>query len=70
MDVVTNTFCAGGNVLGDGRWINIGGNQDVTYGGITVSDETGNPFQNGDGRNAIRCVFPLQGFIIVLILFL
>ena len=29
MDIVTNTFCAGGNMLGDGTWINVGGNQPV-----------------------------------------
>jgi hypothetical protein len=27
MPVRTNTFCAGGASLGDGRWINVGGNQ-------------------------------------------
>ena len=27
MDVVTNSFCAGGSVLGNGTWLNVGGNQ-------------------------------------------
>lgn len=27
MDIRTNAFCAGGTVLGDGMWLNIGGNQ-------------------------------------------
>jgi hypothetical protein len=27
MDVVTNSFCAGGGVLGNGTWLNVGGNQ-------------------------------------------
>lgn len=32
-DVVTNTFCAGGNVLGNGTWAVFGGNKAVTWGG-------------------------------------
>ena len=27
MDVTTNTFCAGGNVLANGTWVVFGGNQ-------------------------------------------
>ncbi|KAG8678270.1 hypothetical protein FRC08_017927 [Ceratobasidium sp. 394] len=27
MDVITNSFCAGGGVLGNGTWLNVGGNQ-------------------------------------------
>lgn len=27
MDVYSNTFCAGGNVLGNGTWVIFGGNQ-------------------------------------------
>lgn len=37
MDVYSNTFCAGGASLGDGRWINVGGNQGITWGGQAVS---------------------------------
>lgn len=32
MDVESNTFCAGGMVLGNGTWAVFGGNQPVTYG--------------------------------------
>lgn len=73
MDIVTNSFCAGGVVLGDGTWINgsfheeegpprappltfsffslsspsrvlmcaVGGNQGVTWGGLTAPSQTG-----------------------------
>ncbi|KAJ7693374.1 glyoxal oxidase [Mycena rosella] len=41
MNAVTNTFCAGGTVLGDGTWINIGGNQAVTYGGDAAPSQSG-----------------------------
>ena len=34
-EVITNSFCAGGGVLGDGRWLNVGGNQAVTHGGVS-----------------------------------
>ncbi|TIA86642.1 hypothetical protein E3P99_03633 [Wallemia hederae] len=55
-DVVTNSFCAGGAVLGDGRWLNVGGNQAVTHGGAAVNDypDKPNPYQNEDGGEAIR----------------
>ncbi|CUA72303.1 hypothetical protein RSOLAG22IIIB_00968 [Rhizoctonia solani] len=55
MDIVTNTFCAGGNMLGDGRWINIGGNQPVKSGGVThVTGDPDDPYKNGDGGQSIR----------------
>ncbi|CAE6433388.1 unnamed protein product [Rhizoctonia solani] len=55
MDIVTNTFCAGGNMLGDGRWINIGGNQPVKSGGVThVAGDPDDPYKNGDGGQSIR----------------
>lgn len=55
MDVRTNSFCAGGNVLGDGRWLNVGGNQAVGPGGLNVAVDS-NPYANGDGGMAVRCV--------------
>lgn len=36
MDVITNSFCAGGIVLGNGTWLNVGGNQPVGVDGLTV----------------------------------
>jgi hypothetical protein len=44
MDVYSNSFCAGGASLGDGRWVNVGGNQGITWGGNTPpGSNTGNP---------------------------
>ncbi|KAJ6521956.1 glyoxal oxidase [Mycena vulgaris] len=59
MDAVTNTFCAGGTVLGDGTWINIGGNQAVTYGGDAANDPSGaGPYDDPDGGKSIRELLP------------
>jgi hypothetical protein len=51
MDVVTNSFCAGGSSLGNGTWVNLGGNQAVTWGGNTASSQTDPdaPYNNLDG---------------------
>ncbi|KAJ7187865.1 glyoxal oxidase [Mycena filopes] len=53
---ITNTFCAGGNVLGNGTWINIGGNAAIGYGGALV-DGTG-PYDDPDGGKSIRTLVP------------
>ncbi|KAF9467368.1 copper radical oxidase [Collybia nuda] len=59
MDARTNTFCAGGNVLGNGTWVNIGGNQAVTYGGAQADSQWGGgPYDNPDGRRSIRLLNP------------
>ncbi|TDL21722.1 glyoxal oxidase [Rickenella mellea] len=59
MEVVTNTFCAGGNVLGNGTWLNVGGNQAVTYGGLPTGDSNADPpFQDADGGQSIRLLDP------------
>jgi hypothetical protein len=55
MDVLTNAFCAGGTVLGNGTWLNVGGNNPVGYGGIQVDSCTG-PFEDCDGGKALRLV--------------
>ena len=62
MDVVTNSFCAGGAVLGNGTWLNVGGNQAITWGGNTAStqDGKGAPYYNADGGKAIRLLDPCQ----------
>ena len=61
-DVVTNTFCAGGGVLGNGTWINVGGNNAVGAGGATLPDAqqtTGSgPYQVHDGGLAMRFLDP------------
>ncbi|GAA5955092.1 hypothetical protein JCM21900_001609 [Sporobolomyces salmonicolor] len=53
MDIVTNSFCAGGNVLGNGTWINIGGNQAIGYGGLNANPMSA-PYDDGDGGKATR----------------
>ncbi|QRW00801.1 glyoxal oxidase [Ceratobasidium sp. AG-Ba] len=62
MDVVTNSFCAGGNVLGNGTWLNVGGNQAITWGGLTANTQDGNngPYYDADGGKAIRLLNPCQ----------
>ncbi|SGY97902.1 BQ5605_C035g11431 [Microbotryum silenes-dioicae] len=57
MDVITNTFCAGGNSLGNGSWINIGGNQAITTGGTNTSDGTG-AYSDYSGRRTVRVLTP------------
>ena len=40
----------GGNVLGNGTWVNVGGNQAVTYGGaIAMGQNGGPPYNDPDG---------------------
>ncbi|KAG8882655.1 hypothetical protein FRB98_003546, partial [Tulasnella sp. 332] len=59
MDVVSNTFCAGGNVLGNGTWINVGGNQAINWGGNTAPVQTAAaPYFDADGGKAIRILQP------------
>lgn len=57
MDVVTNSFCAGGNVLGNGTWINVGGNQPVGPGGLNAL-ALSKPYVDGDGGKALRSLLP------------
>ncbi|KAI9463565.1 glyoxal oxidase [Lactarius psammicola] len=59
MDIITNSFCAclnlrqGGNVFGNGTWVNVGGNQAVTYGGATAMSQNGGPpYNDPDGGNS------------------
>ncbi|PVF99117.1 DUF1929-domain-containing protein [Serendipita vermifera] len=60
MDVVSNSFCAGGGVLGDGTWVNVGGNQAVKWGGdkADTQDGTSAPYHNVDGGKSIRTLVP------------
>ncbi|KAG8908534.1 hypothetical protein FRB99_005894 [Tulasnella sp. 403] len=58
MDVLTNTFCAGGNSLGDGRWLVVGGNQPVTYGGNATVPGGPDPYKDQDGGLSIRWITP------------
>ncbi|KIM27232.1 glyoxal oxidase [Serendipita vermifera MAFF 305830] len=59
LEVTTNTFCAGGAILGNGDWVSIGGNQAVDPGGNTSTSQTGNnTYQNSDGAFAVRTITP------------
>lgn len=59
MNAITNTFCAGGNVLGNGTWLNVGGNQAVTYGGDPAASQLGGPpYDDPDGGQSIRMLNP------------
>ncbi|KAI0741782.1 copper radical oxidase [Daedaleopsis nitida] len=60
MDVVTNSFCAGGVVLGNGTWLNVGGNQAVKAGGDTADSQNGGGvYDDPDGGNSCpRLVTP------------
>lgn len=63
MDVYSNSFCAGGNYLGDGRLLNVGGNEGITTGGFVPSGSSqpaaygGAPYYDYDGGAA--CVLPI-----------
>ncbi|KAG8934881.1 hypothetical protein FRC02_009003 [Tulasnella sp. 418] len=60
MDVVTNTFCAGGATLGDGRMLVVGGNQAVVPGGDSLNSSVPNVYGNGDGGQAVRTLLPCE----------
>ncbi|BGP44159.1 hypothetical protein JCM10449v2_008223 [Rhodotorula kratochvilovae] len=62
LDIKTNSFCAGGNVLGNGTWMNMGGNGAVSTGGV-ASWQAGAPEGKGayddyDGGRAARWITP------------
>lgn len=56
MDVYSNTFCAGGAVLGNGTWAVFGGNQPVTTGGVATNQP--GAYQDTTGGTAIRLLDP------------
>ncbi|WWC91234.1 uncharacterized protein L201_006176 [Kwoniella dendrophila CBS 6074] len=61
MDVLSNSFCAGGTVLGNGTWLNVGGNQAITYGGVSMptAQQSGqSAYKDWDGGKAIRFLDP------------
>ena len=57
-DCFTAPICAdslkGGNVMGNGTWLSIGGNQAVVAGGLAASVQDGSqaPYYNADGRRS------------------
>ncbi|GAA5944057.1 hypothetical protein JCM10213_008985 [Rhodosporidiobolus nylandii] len=62
LDIETNTFCAGGNVLGSGQWMNMGGNGGVTTGGVAEWQagvaNGGGAYKDSDGGRAARWITP------------
>ncbi|PIL35941.1 hypothetical protein GSI_01601 [Ganoderma sinense ZZ0214-1] len=59
MDVVTNSFCAGGAALGNGTWLNVGGNQAVGPGGVQADSQLGGGiYDDPDGGKSIRLLNP------------
>ncbi|OBZ69385.1 hypothetical protein A0H81_10610 [Grifola frondosa] len=47
------TCLQGGNVLANGIWVNIGGNQAVTYGALAASSQMGDqPYDDPDGGHS------------------
>ncbi|GAA5833635.1 hypothetical protein JCM11251_003189 [Rhodosporidiobolus azoricus] len=57
-DIVSNSFCAGGNVLANGSWVNIGGNAAIGPQGIGLVAGGANPYGNTDGGKAVRLYTP------------
>ncbi|KAK4698401.1 hypothetical protein P7C70_g7874, partial [Phenoliferia sp. Uapishka_3] len=64
MDIITNSFCAGGTLLGNGSWLNAGGNNAVTTGGVSdsavdivESTKTG-AYEDLSGGRAQRIITP------------
>lgn len=57
MDVRSNTFCAGGATLGDGRYFVTGGNKAVKQGGATAQQGAA-PYKDYNGGKAIRFLTP------------
>lgn len=60
MNVITNTFCAGGMSLGNGTWAVFGGNENVGPGGNSTTPRfsTTAPYYDGDGGAAARFYTP------------
>ncbi|GAA5912661.1 hypothetical protein JCM6882_004705 [Rhodosporidiobolus microsporus] len=58
LDIVSNSFCAGGNVLANGSWVNIGGNAAIGPQGVGLAADSENPYGNIDGGKAVRLYTP------------
>ena len=60
MDVITNSFCAGGMSLGNGTWATFGGNENVGRDGNQTQPRfsTQAPYFDGDGGPAARFYTP------------
>lgn len=64
LDIETNSFCAGGTAMGNGSWLNVGGNQAVTSLGVADNDVTQNitegqgAYDDFSGGRATRVLTP------------
>lgn len=64
IDATTNPFCAGGNSLGNGSHIVVGGNSAIGYGGSNlqvngqISSGPFAPYNDQDGRRVVRLMEP------------
>ncbi|KAI5475839.1 hypothetical protein MNV49_000803 [Pseudohyphozyma bogoriensis] len=66
LDIKTNSFCAGGSFLGNGSWLDVGGNQAVEENGVANTDPTLNlssttpsgDYQDTDGGRDLRLITP------------
>ncbi|KEI36617.1 uncharacterized protein L969DRAFT_90591 [Mixia osmundae IAM 14324] len=63
LDVTTNSFCAGGSVLGNGTWLNVGGNQAIRAGGLNSVpvNTAATPYFDADGGRTVRMMQPCTG---------
>jgi hypothetical protein len=53
-DIVSNTFCAGGTALGNGSYLNVGGNAAVTALGVGVAPGGPNSYGSVESRHALE----------------
>lgn len=62
LDIKTNSFCAGGNLMGNGSWINVGGNQAVTTLGVASNTvniaEGAGAYDDFSGGRTMRMLTP------------
>jgi hypothetical protein len=56
----------GGNVLGNGTWLNVGGNQAVTFGGVAAASQLGGgPYDDPDGRQSFVVTIPFVLLVLI-----
>lgn len=60
IDIASNTLCAGGATLADGRWIVVGGNKAVGPGGVDAKPGAA-PYGSTNGGKSIRLLKPCSG---------
>ncbi|KAL8291595.1 hypothetical protein RQP46_001853 [Phenoliferia psychrophenolica] len=62
LDIETNSFCAGGNLMGNGTWLSVGGNNAITTMGVSDSvagvAEGKGAYDDYSGGRATRVITP------------